>query len=98
MQTKSTPVIRGPASVVMRRSSQTPSGENRRGTIAVNAAVVMLITGASGVGKSTVRELVAPELWPEVECVELSHLSERPLAVTGVWRQQAVEAAVRRAV
>jgi hypothetical protein len=65
---------------------------------AIIAGVLMLITGASGVGKSTVRELVAPEVGPEVECVELFHLSERPLAVTRVWRQQTAEAAVRRAV
>jgi hypothetical protein len=60
--------------------------------------MLLLITGASGVGKSTVRTLVAPELSPTVECVELLHLSERPLAMTRVWRQQTAEAAVRRAV
>ena len=60
--------------------------------------MLLLITGASGVGKSTVRTLVARELSPMVECVELLHLSERPLAMTRVWRQQTAEAAVRRAV
>jgi hypothetical protein len=60
--------------------------------------MLLLITGASGVGKSTVRTLVAPELSPTVECVELLHLAERPLAMTRVWRQQTAEAAVRRAV
>jgi predicted ABC-type ATPase len=60
--------------------------------------VLLLITGASGVGKSTVRALVAPELGSEVECVELMDLTERPVAVTRVWRQQTTEAAVRRAV
>lgn len=60
--------------------------------------MLLLITGASGVGKTTVRTLVAPELSPTVECVELLHLSERPLAMTRIWRQQTAEAAVRRAV
>jgi hypothetical protein len=60
--------------------------------------VLLLITGASGVGKSTVRTVVARELSPSVECVELLHLSQRPLAMTRVWRQQTAEAAVRRAV
>lgn len=41
---------------------------------------------------------MAPELSPAVECVELMDLSERPPAVTRVWRQQGAEAAVRRAV
>jgi hypothetical protein len=57
-----------------------------------------LITGASGVGKSTVRSVVAPELSPAVECAELLDLTPRPDAMTRVWRQQAAEAAVRRAV
>jgi hypothetical protein len=60
--------------------------------------MLLLITGASGVGKSTVRTLVARELSPTVECVELLHLSERPPAMTRVWRQQTAETAVRRAV
>jgi energy-coupling factor transporter ATP-binding protein EcfA2 len=60
--------------------------------------VLLLITGASGVGKSTVRVLVAPELPPAIECVELLDLSGRPPAVTRAWRQQTAEAAVRRAV
>lgn len=49
-------------------------------------------------GKSTVREMVAAELSPQVECVELAELVPLPTAVTKVWRQQAAEAAVRRAV
>jgi broad-specificity NMP kinase len=65
---------------------------------AIVARVLLLITGASGVGKSTVRALVARELSPTVECVELLHLSDRPLAMTRVWRQQTAEMAVRRAV
>jgi hypothetical protein len=60
--------------------------------------MLLLITGASGVGKSTVRSMVAPELSPAVECTELLDLTPRPDAMTRVWRQQAAEAAVRRAV
>jgi hypothetical protein len=60
--------------------------------------MLLLITGASGAGKSTVRESVARELSPAVECVELRHLSPAPAAITRVWRQQTAEVAVRRAV
>lgn len=60
--------------------------------------MLLLITGASGVGKSTVRAIVAPELSPRVECVELLDLTPAPAAMTRVWRQQAAEAAVHRAV
>ena len=60
--------------------------------------MLLLITGASGVGKSTVRTIVAPELSPRVECVELLDLTPPPDAMTRVWRQQTAEVAVRRAV
>ena len=60
--------------------------------------MLLLITGASGVGKSTVRTIVAPELSPRVECVELLDLTPAPDAMTRVWRQQTAEVAVRRAV
>ena len=43
------------------------------------------------------RAVVAPELSPAVECVELSDLTPLPAAMTRVWRQQAAETAVRRA-
>jgi adenylate kinase family enzyme len=33
----------------------------------------LLLTGASGAGKSTTRNLVADEIAGEVECVELGH-------------------------
>lgn len=59
---------------------------------------MLLITGASGVGKSTARAVVAPQLSPAVECVELLDLVPPPVAMTRVWRQQSAEAAVRRAV
>lgn len=60
--------------------------------------VLLLITGASGIGKSTVRSLVAPELAPAVECVELADLTERTPGMTLAWRQRTAEIAVRRAV
>jgi hypothetical protein len=58
----------------------------------------LLLTGASGSGKSTVRELVADELAAEVECVELGHVARIPPVPTIGWRQQATETAVRRAL
>ncbi|HEY4096381.1 MAG TPA: hypothetical protein VGM33_12755 [Baekduia sp.] len=58
----------------------------------------LLITGASGAGKSTVRAMVDQELSPLVECVELTHVLPLSAPPTLVWRQQATEAAVRRAV
>jgi broad-specificity NMP kinase len=60
--------------------------------------VLLLITGASGVGKSTIRTVVTPELSPGVECVELKDLAPLPTARTQGWRQQMAETAVRRAV
>lgn len=58
----------------------------------------LLLTGASGSGKSTVRELVANELATEVECVELGHVARVLPVATIAWRQQATEAAVQRAL
>lgn len=60
--------------------------------------MLLLITGASGVGKSTVRAVLEPDLSPAVECVELSDLTPLPTVMTRAWRQQAAEAAVRRAI
>src|SRR5690348_11688862 len=60
--------------------------------------MLLLITGASGVGKSTVRAAVAAELSPQVESVELAELVPLPATVTKAWRQQGAEAAVRRAL
>ena len=58
----------------------------------------LLVTGASGAGKSTVRKLVAGELTDEVECVELGHVVGIPAVPTLAWRQQATEAVVQRAL
>jgi hypothetical protein len=60
--------------------------------------VLLLITGASGAGKSTVRAAIADQLFPLVECAELLDLTSAPETMTKAWRQQAAELAVRRAI
>jgi hypothetical protein len=60
-------------------------------------AVLFLVTGASGVGKSTVRELVAPRLGPTFTAVELGDLASTA-AVSMRWRQETAEIAAVRAV
>lgn len=59
--------------------------------------MLLLITGASGVGKSTVRAAIRPRLAETVESVELTQLAP-PTAMTLAWRQQTTEVAVRRAI
>lgn len=58
----------------------------------------LLVTGASGAGKSTVRRLIAGDLSPGVECVELRDVAAVPAFPTIAWRQRATEAAVQRAL
>lgn len=60
--------------------------------------MLLLVTGASGMGKSTVRTLVERDLGPAVECVELTHVLPLRSAPTLQWRQEATEVAVRLAV
>jgi len=60
--------------------------------------VFLLITGASGAGKSTARAAVADALSPLIECVELKDLVEIPPVPTLAWRQRATEQAVQRAL
>jgi energy-coupling factor transporter ATP-binding protein EcfA2 len=60
--------------------------------------VFLLVTGASGAGKSTVRALIAPQLSPMVECVELGQIVDVPAMPTKAWRQSATEAVVRSAL
>jgi hypothetical protein len=55
--------------------------------------MMLLVTGASGVGKSTVRRLIAEELAPEVRAVELTQIAGPPTYERG-WRQRAVERVV----
>ncbi len=58
----------------------------------------LLVSGASGAGKSTARRLVAGELEPGVECVELHDVVAMPRAPTLAWRQRATEAVVCHAL
>ena len=58
----------------------------------------LLVTGASGAGKSTVRRAVAQSLSPEVECIELYDIVAVPAVPDLVWRQRATEAVVQRAL
>lgn len=58
----------------------------------------LLITGASGAGKSSVRTAIEPELTPLVECVELGDVVAIPATPTLAWRQRATEQVVRRAL
>jgi hypothetical protein len=57
------------------------------------AGVFLLVTGASGAGKSSVRALIERELSPLVECVELGQIVDVPAIPTTAWRQPATEAA-----
>lgn len=63
-----------------------------------------LVTGASGVGKSTVRHLVKDELTPDVIAAELTEVAGSPdwELVWGheglAWRHQAIEKVVQRAL
>jgi hypothetical protein len=60
--------------------------------------VFLLITGASGTGKSSVRAALAPELGPEVVCVELGDVVPIPARPMLAWRQESTEAVVRLAL
>jgi len=59
---------------------------------------LLLVTGASGAGKSTVRRAVSGEISAAVECVELGDVVDVPRFPDIAWRQRATEAAVARAV
>ncbi len=56
----------------------------------------LLVTGASGVGKSTVRARLAPRLPASVEAVELASLGVTP-QWSLAWRHQMVERLAQRA-
>lgn len=60
--------------------------------------MLLLVTGASGAGKSTVRRGVAQSLSPDVECIELYDVAAVPAVPDLVWRQRATEAVVHRAL
>lgn len=67
-------------------------------SIGIVRTVLLLVTGASGVGKTTVRRLLQPQLGPEVECAELWDISPNPSAQNLEWRQRTTELAVQRTV
>jgi hypothetical protein len=58
--------------------------------------VLLLISGASGAGKTSVREAIAGELVPDVEAIELRHLEAVPAVPDIAWRQRMAERAVAR--
>jgi hypothetical protein len=60
--------------------------------------MLLLITGASGMGKSSVRTLLSPALAPEVESVELGGVVPVPAWPDLAWRQRAAEKVVQRAL
>lgn len=64
----------------------------------VSDQMLLLVTGASGVGKSTVRQLLADELEPAVRAVELAQVVEIPARFDRGWRQRSVEQVVRAAL
>ena len=59
--------------------------------------MMLLVTGASGVGKSTARRLIAERLAPQVRAVELTQIAGPPTWERG-WRQRAVEQVVQVAL
>src|SRR5258708_26373041 len=67
----------------------------RQGYIA--ASMFLLVTGASGVGKSTVRRLLEAEFAEVLETAELATLGDTP-QWTLAWRHRMVERMVRRAL
>lgn len=59
--------------------------------------MLLLITGASGMGKTTVRKLVAARFAEHIESAELAEVAGPP-EWSLRWRHQAVEKAVQRAI
>jgi hypothetical protein len=60
--------------------------------------VFLLVTGASGMGKSSAGRRVEAELGDVVQCAELRDVIEVPAVPTIAWRHRATEAAVRVAL
>lgn len=60
--------------------------------------MLLLLTGASGVGKSTVRALVAERVLPRIRAVELRDVVAIPPAPDLAWRQRATEAVLQQAI
>ena len=62
--------------------------------IAMMEAVLLLVSGASGAAKSSVREAIAGDLAPAVTAVELRDLDTIPDTPNLAWRQRMAERAV----
>ena len=58
---------------------------------------MLLLSGASGAGKTSVRESIGGRLAPAVEAVELRHLGTVPDNPDVAWRQRMAERAVLHA-
>jgi predicted ABC-type ATPase len=56
-----------------------------------------LVTGASGVGKSTIRQLIEPEFAGVLEAAELAMLGDTP-EWNLAWRHRMVDQMVRHAL
>ncbi len=61
---------------------------------AMMEAVLLLISGASGAAKSSVRQAIAADLEPAVIAVELRDLDAIPDTPNLAWRQRMAERAV----
>lgn len=57
--------------------------------------MLLLVSGASGTGKSTVRQSIARTLSPDIDCVEFGTLPTAPAPMTLADRQRETEALVR---
>ena len=60
--------------------------------------MLLLVSGASGSGESTVRQRVAPMLGDGFEAAECHDFAAAPDPPTKAWRQWTAELAVRRAI
>ncbi|MGW0182585.1 hypothetical protein [Nocardia sp. NPDC003345] len=60
--------------------------------------MLLLVSGASGVGKTTARLAAAPLLGAAVETAELYTLGPIPAVPTIEWRQRQIEVAIQRAL
>ncbi len=60
--------------------------------------MLLLVTGASGVGKSTVRRILQSQVAPEVECAELADISPLSVVRNLRWRQRTVEMCAKSAL